>query len=63
MSLSFVEGRLLSLSPLGQCLLVGLMLGQMKTNSESINTLVTWSHTHSYNACTNTNAFALFAFL
>lgn len=49
MSLSFAEDRLSSKSPPGQCLLLGLMQGQMKTNSERKNILVTWSHTH--NAC------------
>lgn len=49
MSLSYVEDRLSSVSPLGQCLLVGLMQGQMKTtvektNSESANT--NWSPGH-----------------
>lgn len=60
MSLSYVEDRLSSVSPLGQCLLVGLMQGQMKTTVEKNkqwkrkHKLVTWSHAHSYNTCTYT---------
>lgn len=63
-SLSFEEDRLSSVSPLGQRLLRDWCRDRWRQQwkKQWKHKLVTWSHTHSYNTCTNTNASELLCY-